>query len=72
MEINKKTILAVTSFIIALAIIIGCNISYKFGAIALIGLIVLCVCLILCGLTAVAVEIMMIIKDEINEKNSID
>ena len=68
MKINKKTILAVASFIIALAIIIGCNVSYKFGTIALMGLMVLCVCLILCGLTAVIVEIMMIIKDTINEK----
>ena len=68
MEINKKTILSVVSFAIIFAIIIGCNVSYKFGAVALIGLMALCVCLILCGLTAVIVEIMMIIKDAINEK----
>lgn len=68
MEINKKTILSVASFAIIFAIIIGCNISYKFGTIALIGLMALCVCLILCGLIAIAVEITILIKDAINEK----
>ena len=68
MRINKKIILSVALFVIALAIIIGCNISYKFGTIALIGLMALCVCLILCGLIAIAVEITILIKDAINEK----
>ena len=68
MRINKKIILSVALFVIALAIIIGCNISYKFGTIALIGLMALCVCLILCGLIDIAVEITILIKDAINEK----
>ena len=67
MRINKKTILSVALFLIALAIIIGCNVSYKFGTVALVGLMVLCVCLILCGLTAITVEITILIKDVISE-----
>lgn len=68
MKINKKTILIMASLVIALAIIIGCNVSCKFGAVALVGLMVLCVCLILCGLTAIAVEITILVRDAINEK----
>lgn len=68
MKINKKTILIMASLVIALAIIIGCNVSCKFGVVTLVGLMVLCVCLILCGLTAIAVEITILVRDAINEK----
>ena len=33
-----------------------------------VALLVLCVCLILCGLTAITVEITVLIKDVINKK----
>lgn len=73
MQNNKyKKIIFLILFIIISAVIYGCNISYNFGSIVLICLMTISVGMIICGIMALIINFVLIMKECLMEKKTIE
>lgn len=67
-----KKIISLILFVIVSVIIYGCNISYNFGSIVLICLMAISIGMIFCGIIALIINFVLIMKDCLTEKKEIE